>query len=179
MGLGHRAIKMSRRSLLQLGVATGTTYAALNGTSLALGKAWAAERKGLSPHEHITLMRFARDLFPHKQLDDTFYAAAIAPLDSEAAKDPAAKTMLAKGVASLDALTMKDGGKRFATTPAEAKRIAAIKTIEGSPFFAKIFGTTRGTLYNERKAWPIFGFEGPSSPLGGYLHRGFNDLDWL
>jgi len=27
--------------------------------------------------------------------------------------------------------------------------------------------------------WQVLGYQGPSFELGGYLNRGFNDLDWL
>jgi hypothetical protein len=27
--------------------------------------------------------------------------------------------------------------------------------------------------------WTKLGYEGPSAPEGGYLHRGFDDIDWL
>lgn len=181
MRLVDRAIEMSRRGLLQVGIASGAAYIALSGTGLVLGKgnARAATLKVLSPHQHATLMRFTRDLFPHKQFNDAIYASAITPLAGEAAKDPATRALLAKGVKALDALTMKNGARRFADTPDEAKRIAAIKQIQETPFFAKVYGSTRSTLYNERTVWPILGFQGPSSPKGGYLHRGFNDLNWL
>lgn len=181
MGLADRAIKVSRRGMLQTGAVTAVIYAASSGTCLfpVADNAWAAESRGLSQQERATLMRFTRDLFPHDQLVDTFYANAIAALDAEAAKDPAARALLAKGVQDLDTLTMKGGGKRFAATRHETKRIAAIKEIEGSPFFTRVYGGTRTGLYNNAAVWPIFGFEGPSSPEGGYLHRGFGDLDWL
>ena len=181
MRLVDRSLKLSRRGLLKGGMATGAVYIALSGTPLVLGKggAWALELKALSTAQGQALMRFARDLFPHDNLIDAFYAAAIAPLDEEAAKDPAAKALLEKGLADLDALTMKNDGKSFAETSDEAARVAAIKAIEGSPFFTKVYGTAMGGIYANPDAWPKFGFEGPSSPYGGYLHRGFNDLDWL
>jgi len=181
MGPADRAIRVSRRGVLQTGVVTAAAYAALSGTRLFPGadNAWAAKPKGLSQQVRATLMRLTRDLFPHDQLSDAFYADAIAPLDAKAAKDPAARALLAKGVQDLDALTAKDGGERFAATRHGAKRIAAIKEIEGSPFFTRVYGGTRTGLYNNPAIWPIFGFEGPSSPEGGYLHRGFGDLDWL
>ena len=181
MGPDDRAIRVSRRGVLQTGVVTAAAYAALSGTCLFPGadNAWTAEPKGLSQQVRATLMRFTRDLFPHDQLSDAFYADAIAPLDAKAAKDPVTRALLAKGVQDLDALTAKDGGESFAATRHEAKRIAAIKEIEGSPFFSKVYGSTRTGLYNNPAIWPIFGFEGPSSPEGGYLHRGFGDLDWL
>ena len=35
------------------------------------------------------------------------------------------------------------------------------------------------SLYNQTEIWPKFGYEGSSAEHGGYLHRGFNDIDWL
>jgi hypothetical protein len=34
-------------------------------------------------------------------------------------------------------------------------------------------------LYSQPDVWPYFGYEGPSNDKGGYLHRGFDDIDWL
>jgi hypothetical protein len=34
-------------------------------------------------------------------------------------------------------------------------------------------------LYNQQELWTKLGYEGSSAEKGGYLHRGFNDLDWL
>jgi len=34
-------------------------------------------------------------------------------------------------------------------------------------------------LYTDRKVWSELGYEGPSFKFGGYLERGFNDIDWL
>jgi hypothetical protein len=27
--------------------------------------------------------------------------------------------------------------------------------------------------------WKVLGYEGPSAELGGYINRGFSDIDWL
>ena len=35
------------------------------------------------------------------------------------------------------------------------------------------------TLYNDKEVWDILGYEGASYDKGGYINRGFNDLDWL
>jgi hypothetical protein len=35
------------------------------------------------------------------------------------------------------------------------------------------------TLYNNPDVWPKFGYEGASADKGGYINRGFNDIDWL
>ena len=34
-------------------------------------------------------------------------------------------------------------------------------------------------LYNQKAVWPIFGYEGSSFEFGGYIDRGFDDINWL
>jgi hypothetical protein len=34
-------------------------------------------------------------------------------------------------------------------------------------------------LYNQPDLWAKLGYEGSSAEHGGYIHRGFNDIDWL
>ena len=34
-------------------------------------------------------------------------------------------------------------------------------------------------LYDDREVWQLLGYPGPSYALGGYLHRGFDELPWL
>jgi hypothetical protein len=35
------------------------------------------------------------------------------------------------------------------------------------------------SLYNQKEVWPRFGYEGSSAEHGGYINRGFADIDWL
>ena len=51
--------------------------------------------------------------------------------------------------------------------------------IERTPFFAKIRAGMVTGLYNQKEVWTLLGYEGSSFEHGGYLERGFNDLDWL
>ena len=34
-------------------------------------------------------------------------------------------------------------------------------------------------FYDNKAVWPLFGYEGSSWEKGGYLNRGFDDIDWL
>ena len=34
-------------------------------------------------------------------------------------------------------------------------------------------------IYDDHEVWERLGYEGASFDQGGYLHRGFDDLDWL
>ncbi len=172
--------QVTRRGFLVGGAATIVTVAVSGVTLLAdPARNWAVELPSFTPDQARVLLQFVRDLFPHARLVETFYAEAIAPLHDEAAKDPATRELLASGIAQLNTLAHAPAGKSYADVTDEKARVAAIRQIEGGAFFAKVYGATLTPLYNQRKVWPLFGYEGPSSALGGYLHRGFNDLDWL
>ena len=54
-----------------------------------------------------------------------------------------------------------------------------LKNIEGSAFFNHVRGTSVVTLYNDKEVWDVLGYEGASFDKGGYVNRGFNDLNWL
>jgi|SRR5579862_3138108 len=175
------ASKLTRRVFITRGAVTLATAAVVGKSLLATDSAvaGAVESNGLNSEELRALLRFTRDLFPHDRLPDSAYEKAIAPLLAEAAGDPATKQMLADGIAQLDASTKANGGKPYADAADENVRVAAIKQIEAGAFFAKVYGDTITPLYNQPDMWATFGYQGPSSALGGYLHRGFDDLDWL
>lgn len=121
-----------------------------------------------------TLVQMTRRLFPHAALGDVYYAAAVASLDATAHDDPAKADLLAKGVAALDA--QADG--RWIDA-AEARQIEILRSASATPFFRTVWAAANNALYNNSEVWEKFGYEGPSFEQGGYLTRGFNDLDWL
>jgi hypothetical protein len=173
------ATKLSRRVFITRGAATIAAAAVAGKTLLADPPARAVEPAGLSAEQSRSLLKFTRDLFPHDRLPDAAYETAIEPLVAEAASNPSTKRQLVVGIAQLDASTNASSGKPYADVADESVRIAAIKKIESGAFFAKVYGDTITPLYNQPDMWAKFGYQGPSSALGGYLHRGFNDLDWL
>lgn len=126
-----------------------------------------------------TLIRMARDIFPHDKLADRFYAHAQMAHDVAAAKDPAVKTMLLDGVATLDARARARHGKAYLEVSAETDRVALLQEIEPSAFFQKIKGALVTGLYDNKEVWPQLGYEGSSWEKGGYVNRGFNDINWL
>jgi len=120
----------------------------------------------------------SRDIFPHDRLGDDAYARAIAPYDVAAA-DSKVKELFVKGVEALDAAAVKIASKPYAAVATEAERVQALKAIEGTPLFAKVRGDLVVSLYNQKEVWAKLGYEGPSAPQGGYINRGFDDLNWL
>ncbi|MGP6157662.1 MAG: twin-arginine translocation signal domain-containing protein [Vulcanimicrobiaceae bacterium] len=165
---------LSRRELLKgTGVLIGSIAATSVLATLAPSRVWALEMNALSQPDGETILAFGQTLYPHKDLPTAVYALLVKDLDAEAAKDPKTAALLHQGCASLNSAA----GGNFANASPE-KRLAAAKSLSGTPFFAAVRSKCITSLYNNEMAWAHFGYEGPSWPRG-YLHRGFNDLAWL
>ncbi|HPG89802.1 MAG TPA: twin-arginine translocation signal domain-containing protein [Hyphomicrobium sp.] len=125
-----------------------------------------------------TLVKVARDLYPHDRIAESFYQKAIATIDEDVAAGDT-PTLLSDGIAALDTAAVKLKGKSYVAIAEEQDRVAVLKTIEGSPFFTKMRSSMITALYNQQDLWMKLGYEGPSFDKGGYIERGFNDIDWL
>jgi hypothetical protein len=172
--------RFSRRGFLAGSAATVAAVAATGGTVFEEAQAAPAnDGQAVQTERARTLVKFTRDLFPHDRLDDSFYVRAIMSLQEEAAKEPSTRRLLYSGIDQLNRLAMDALGKPYADVADEATRVAIIKKIESGTFFKKVYDDTIVGLYNQPEVWPKFGYEGPSSAKGGYLHRGFSDINWL
>ena len=124
-------------------------------------------------------MRAARDIYPHDHVADHFYAAAVTPWDAKAGKDPAVRDMLDGGVARLDQDAKERCGSVCLGVAWEADRLTLLRGIEHTAFFRTLRADLVVSLYNQPALWPKFGYEGSSAEHGGYIARGFDDIDWL
>lgn len=165
---------LSRRHILRGGM-VGAMLVITPTAVLSPDRAWGIEPATLTPEQMATLIALARDIYPHDQLPDRYYAIAIRPYDAEAAADPERRALLETGLADLDA---RAGGS-YRALGWEDQRVAILREIEPSPFFQTIRAGLVTGLYNQPEIWPIFGYEGESYSQGGYLYRGFDDIDWL
>nr|WP_284739351.1 gluconate 2-dehydrogenase subunit 3 family protein [Rhizobium sp. CG5] len=138
--------------------------------------AWGLETTALKPETMATLITLARDIYPHDQLADRFYAIAVKGQDGRAAKDAAHKALIEDGIADLNA---RAGAGGYSGLGWEDDRVALLREIETTPFFQAIRGDLVVSLYNQPELWPIFGYEGESYSKGGYIERGFSDIEWL
>jgi hypothetical protein len=176
-GQTQKPAPVSRRKFLQrsaLGIAAIAVTPA--GALLNAPEAWALDVKGLKPETMKTLILVARDIYPHDKVPDRFYAVAMKPYDEKAATDPAAKAATEAFVAALDGAA---GAGGYANVGWEAQRVAILRSLSRDPMFEAIRGGLVVSLYNNHDIWPIFGYQGESYEEGGYLHRGFDDIDWL
>jgi hypothetical protein len=174
-----RRSKYNRRVFLQGAASTVPAVAVATSTGLGITDAWAEDAKTLTPATLKTMVKVARDIYPHDFLVDSYYITAIKPWDGKAAKDPAVKAMLEDGVRRLDQ-DAKDRHKvAYAQVPWEADRVVLLQAIEPTEFFKKVRSDLVVSLYNQEELWPKFGYEGSSAEHGGYIKRGFSDIDWL
>jgi len=166
---------LTRRDLLRSGTAFGAA-AFIIGPSIVAGSnaAWAMEVKHLKPDTMATLIQMARDIYPHDRIGDEYYAAAVKGYDSADKAE-----MVEAGVAALNAAAVGRGHANYMSIGWEKDRVALLMTIEKSPFFQTVRGGLVTGLYNQKAVWPLFGYEGESYSKGGYIVRGFNDINWI
>jgi hypothetical protein len=121
-----------------------------------------------------TLLRVLRVMYPHDAFPDGPYERARGALLADAAASPRLAGVIAQGVRDLDALA----GRPFVDLSG-AEATALLERIAGSDFFVAVRNKAFATLYDDHEVWGLLGYEGPSFEHGGYVERGFADLDWL
>lgn len=165
----------ARREFLRAG---GGAFALslMLGTGLAsyTRPAQSAALQALSEGQARTLLSMARTLFPHDMLDDSYYQAAVQGVDAKAAADAKTRDMVVAGIQRLDRATAQPFAEQ-----SEQARANILKTMEKTDFFQLVYGETLNGVYGNPAVWARFGYEGSSVEKGGYLTRGFDDIDWL
>jgi hypothetical protein len=170
----HDLRGLTRRQLLSRSLAAGALAVTGAGFIAAPNAAWALEVTVIKPEEMATLLQMARDIYPHDKVADQFYAVAVKGYDAEDKKD-----MVAAGIAEVDAAAKALGHASYAAIGWEEDRVKVLQSIETGTFFQTVRAGLVTGLYNQKEVWPIFGYQGESFSQGGYIERGFNDIDWL
>ena len=136
--------------------------------------AWAYEPTHLTPEDFATLVQMARDIYPHDKVGDEFYVIAVKDYD---APEPA--LLVTEGINGLNAAAQGKGFPSYLGTGWERDRVDILRSMENSAFFQQVRAGLVTGLYNQKAVWPIFGYEGASYEFGGYINRGFDDINWL
>jgi hypothetical protein len=162
-----------RRFLESSAMLTGVLAASSSIAMLAPTLAWALELTNLNQHQGDSVLALARALYPHKDLPDAVYALVVKDIN-HFASDAQSRATVAAGVQVLD---NKAGGSFLLSSDPQKHRV--LEMLIQDPFVQKVRGTCITTLYNNDMAFAHFGYEGDAFGMGGYVHRGFNDLAWL
>jgi len=130
------------------------------------------ETATLGSRAMATIAAAARIMYPHDALPDDVYARVGEELAKTAREDSGAAQTIEDGVYALNC------GRPFTELSAD-EQLETLKGIEGSAFFELVRSTAVVEVYSDERTWQLIGYEGPSFDKGGYIDRGFNDLDWL
>jgi hypothetical protein len=123
----------------------------------------------LSERARESTLRVARAMFPHDALPDEAYAKVVNALAADARSDDGIHATLEGGL---------EGAGDFGALSAD-EQLAALEAAQDSAYFKLLQAKAVVELYDNPLVWKAFGYEGPSTHLGGYVNRGFDDLDWL
>jgi len=124
--------------------------------------------------ERAALARMVRLMFPHPDFPDGPYERTVDAILAAGTDDVRTGAQLQQGLRELDQLA-----DRPFTELDDARALAVLRSISGTAFFEVVRSKVILTLYDDREVHRLLGYEGPAFDQGGYLHRGFDDLDWL
>ena len=158
------SVELTRRTLL----------ASVGGCAIAASVWSLAQQVGLSNQERQQLLAMARHLYPHSNLSDDVYAECLTSIYDSANDDPVLSELLRDGMDALDAAA---NGDWLVASPDD--QIGALRNVEGGDFFQTVKNEARTALYELPAVWTLIGYEGSSVEYGGYINRGFDDIDWL
>lgn len=129
----------------------------------------------LSGEAKAILERIIRVAFPHRSFPDAAYQRMCEKVVSEAESSTWFRVVLTQCLLTLEAQLAE--GERFLDLPDE-KALALLRRVKDLEFFGFIRRTTVLNLYGDPEVLAALGYEGESFSQGGYLNRGFDDLDW-
>lgn len=152
---------IDRRSLMKLAAAAlATAIAACDNRPIKSASFSEAEIE-------LMLTRLAMDLFPHKSVASRKYQS-LARLFQEQSRE--VSLSLAKSLSAPEVPFDQFTG---------TQRLEFIQQQLFSPELLAFRFHAAVSLYADLDVTRAFGYQGPSLDDGGYIDRGFNDLDWL
>jgi hypothetical protein len=124
----------------------------------------------LSDHARETTLRPARAMYPQDGLPDEAYEKVVRQIEAtRAATRPSRRRSSRASPRSTRRAVSGAFGRRPArgTAACRGRRLLQPRA------------RRRSSSYDNPLVWKAFGYEDPSVHLGGYVHRGFDELDWL
>lgn len=151
---------------------SGAATSSLGISFLRSSAAWAASADDA---DNLAAMgRLAQLLFPHEGLADSVYGEVIGEVLTWTASDPSTAGLLSVAEEALNTSL----GETWATAT-EAEQLSAVTALQNEAFIVGIREMVRFRLYNNAGLWQHINYPGSSKEHGGYINRGFDDIDWL
>ena len=113
-------------------------------------------------------------LFPHERLSRDVYTQVTEQLGDRIGQSAELTAMMDS---AMEVLSGNSQENWFALS--ERGKTEAIEKIQHTPFFQFVLNEALSGVYRHPLTWELLGYEGSSLEFGGYIDRGFNDIDWL
>jgi hypothetical protein len=164
----------TRRRFLVAAITFSTVASGVPGSSwLTSSAAWADTAKPTDEFREF-LAQLARQLFPHDKLTDDVYAEVMGNILATTAADPAISDVFDSAEAALDI----ESGRSWIGLDSPTQ-VEVMARLQDESFFAAIVASVRFNFYTNPDVWHLIDYPGSSKEFGGYINRGFDDIDWL
>jgi hypothetical protein len=163
-----RESQTTRRKFLVAALTLGGAAATL--PFLRSSQVWAASDTDMP----AVMVKLARRLFPHEDMADAVYGEVVGQVLATIASDPATAGLIDGATQVLDS-----AGSGSWIDLAESEQLAVLRATENDPTVVGLRETVRFVFYQNESVWKHIDYPGSSKEFGGYIDRGFNDIDWL
>lgn len=167
--------EVTRRKFILAAVVGSTTLGIGLGSSfMQAGDSWAQSERAESSKDLDALVLMTQQFYPHSSLSGEVYAEVVEDLLSISNDDTEMASMLDQAVESLD---REAEGNFFKLD--DMSKLTVMESLAQAPFFEYIRFQVLLRLYSHPTVWKAIGYPGSSVEHGGYVDRGFNDINWL
>lgn len=126
------------------------------------------------------LLRMVQDIYPHpKLLTLAHYQTVAATVTSKIGADAAKAVALKEGLVRINAKAQALHGKPYTKITDANSREGVLRHFQNEAFFQNVRWAAYFAIYDNKKIWPLFGYEGSSVEHGGYIDRGFSDITFV
>jgi len=150
---------------------TGTALAGLAALAGCSGEGQATQNNS---EDFDALAALIVVLFPHKDINQSVYEEVAELARAQLSVREGWVRLRQEGRAALNAAA----GAPWESLEMGA-RVKATEVISKTRFFETVYQAALFEFYSHPAVWALVGYPGSSAEQGGYLHRGFDDIDWL
>lgn len=158
---------LCRLSHLAIGVSTASCL-------LRVSTGWAVDAGTRDEYLSANISELSYQLLPIREPTSPVYQAVAHAVLKQMLQRPAVDEIVRQGVESMD----RFGGKPWLKLT-EIKRKEVIAALFDTAYVGVVRWTTQEVVLRDPTVWAEVGYQGSAIEHGGYLHRGFDDIDWL
>ncbi len=162
---------LSRRGFIQLAVRQAICSASV----LAIAPGVMASANSSEIDTEKVLSNVAKDLLPHDNFPDHIYADVARALIKSMSESKQLEQLLNDGLSKLQESSDIDNWENLSYS----KRNELLKQLQNEPVFRHLLGTAVRVVYQHPDVWELIGYGGSAIEHGGYINRGFDDINWL